>query len=413
MKLLNHEEVNAIIKQYGKFKVLHYTISKYSDSLIGYLGEHLKLTVTVEANGVHSDYKFFVKCMPKDQWLAEFLIESNFFRKEYVMLSDLFVKFDQNGGSKWRPKSLMIKKDIFIFEDVKELGYQMLRQEGVLNYEEMNAVVKTLARFHAHSFIYEEKKSQELHRSYRIWEDFSEHLKECEDLSWRNTGRNAVIEFLKVNSKRKTESNFSKNVRELIISLFDDALSLTRPSAKYRNTVIHRDLWCNNILIKSDNEKYHALIVDFQTVLYGAPTLDLSSFIYFNTTKEFRDKYLDDILNVYYEELSKEVEAVVDVDFSTILSKPKFMESYDESILFGMTQAAIIVPIIALPVKKREELFCDPVSIDRINNVSRSQEILDVAKEDSAYNSRITELFEDLIERYYYLINREDRKIGA
>ncbi|XP_047991481.1 uncharacterized protein LOC125230385 [Leguminivora glycinivorella] len=210
MKLINHEEVNTLIKQYGKYKVLDFTISKYSDNLIGYLGEHLKLTVTVEANGVQSDYKFFVKCMPKEQWLADFLTKSNFFLKEYVMLSDLFVKFDQYGGSKWRPKSLLIRKDLFVFEDIKELGYQMFHQQGVLNYEEMKAVVKTLAKFHAQSFIYEEKMSRELQRPYRIWEDFSEHLKETEELKWRNTGRNAVIDFLKVNSKRKSETNFSK-----------------------------------------------------------------------------------------------------------------------------------------------------------------------------------------------------------
>ncbi|XP_061716100.1 uncharacterized protein LOC133524221 [Cydia pomonella] len=402
MDLLNQEEINTIIKQYGSFKVLDFSISKYSDVFIGSLGDHFKLIVTVD-DSVQSKYKFFVKCMPKNQWVAEYLTKSNYFRREYTMLRELFVEFDRNGGSKWRPRSVFVKENVFVFEDARELGYQMAgeSQGGILSYKEMQAAVIALARFHARSLIYEEKKSQELHRPYRIWEDFSELLQQSPDHDWRNTGRNAVIEFLKVYSKRKNEPDFSKNVTELLISLFDDALNLMKPSAKYRNTVIHRDLWCNNILIKSDNENDHALIVDFQTVLYGAPTLDLSSLIYFNTTKHFRDIYLHEMLEIYYEELSNEVKRELNIIFSTILSKDTFMESYEECVLFGMTQAAILVPITAMKVEKKEELYSTPESGHRINNVSRSKEIIDVANEDATYCSRITELFEDIVDRYY------------
>ncbi|XP_047991029.1 uncharacterized protein LOC125230068 [Leguminivora glycinivorella] len=403
MELLNDEEVNNIIKQYGNLKVLDYTISKYSDLFIGSLGDHFKLIVTVDDNGVQDKYNFFVKTMPNNQWVAEYLRKSNYFRREYTMLRDLFAEFDRNGGSKWRPRCIFVKEDVFVFEDAKELGYQMAGegQGGILSHKQMLAAVTTLARFHARSFIYEEKKSLELKRSYRIWEDFSELLHQPPDHSWRNTGRNAVIEFLKVHSKRKNEPDFSKNVTELLTSLFDDALEFIKPSTKYRNTVIHRDLWCNNILIKSDNEQCHALIVDFQTVLYGVPTLDLSSLIYFNTTKEFRDKFHDEMLDIYYEELSHEVGRELNIDFSTIVSKATFLGSYEECVIFGMIQAAILVPITAMKVERKNELYRTPESGHRINNVSRSKEIIEAANEDAAYCSRITELFEEIVDKYY------------
>lgn len=295
----------------------------------------------------------------------------------------------------------MLKEYVFVFEDVKELGYAMANHESTLNYKETMAIVQTLARFHAQSFIYEEKKTLELQKPFRIWDDFSDYLQEPKDRSWRNAGRNAAIEFLKVFSKHRFEPLFPEKVTDLFHSLFDDAFDLMGPSPKYRNTVVHRDLWSNNILLRTENGECDALIIDFQTVLYCPPTVDLSSLIYMNTTKSFRDKHVSEILDFYYKVLSEEVEDKIGVDFATILSMNDFMESYNESVLFGMTQAAIVTPITAMKVKKREQLFCDAESIHRMNNVSRTKEVIDVANEDSEYYTRLIELFEDILDKYY------------
>ncbi|XP_073956211.1 uncharacterized protein [Choristoneura fumiferana] len=402
MDLLNEKEVKSVVEQYGNFDLLDFKITNYSETLIGYLGKHLKLVANVNANGRLAELKFFVKCLPKDKWIAQFLMESGFFRKEFTMLSVLFNQFERNEDEcKWRPKALLLKEYVFVFEDVKELGYAMANQKSTLNYNETMAVVQTLARFHAQSFIYEEKKSLELQKPYRIWDDFSEYLQEPKNKDWRNAGRNAAIEFLKVFSKHRWEPLFSEKVTNLFHLLFDDAFDLMRPSTKYRNTVVHRDLWSNNILLKNENGECGALIIDFQTVLYCPPTMDLSSLIYMNTAKSFRDKHIGEILDFYYKVLSKEVEDKIGIDFATILSMNEFMESYDESVLFGLTQAAIVIPITAMKVEERERLFCDSESIHRINNVSRTKEVIHVANEDAEYYSRLIDLFEDILDKYY------------
>lgn len=277
----------------------------------------------------------------------------------------------------------------------------MANHESTLNYNETMAVIKTLARFHAQSFIYEEKKTVELQRPYRIWDDFNEYLQEPKNRDWRNAGCNAAIGFLKVFSKHRSEPLFTEKLTDLFHSLFNDAFDLMSPSTKYRNTVVHRDLWSNNILLKTENGQCDALIIDFQTVLYCPPTMDLSSVIYMNTDKKFRDKHVDEILEFYYKVLSEEVEDKIGIDFATILSVDEFMESYDESLLFGLTQAAIVIPITAMKVKERERYFCDSESIHRINNVSRTKEVIDVANQDAEYYTRLMDLFEDILDKYY------------
>lgn len=277
----------------------------------------------------------------------------------------------------------------------------MPNNRNVFTLEQVQACVETIAIFHAQSYIYEEKKSEELRRPYRLWEDYSEYLQEpVKGKNWRNAGRDAAIEFLKVYSKNRNDANFIANVDVAIIKLFERASSLMKPHPIYRNVVLHRDLWTNNILFKKyDNGKYHALIVDFQTILYSSPMMDLSSFIYFNTTRLFRDNYLQEIINLYYDTLFKEL-SISNVDTNKIIDRDSLGKAYEESIDFGISQAAIILPITVMATKMREKYFGDPETSLRINEVSRSSEIIEVAKVDEKYLNRVTDLFDEIVERY-------------
>ncbi|KAJ8731416.1 hypothetical protein PYW07_004580 [Mythimna separata] len=343
--------------------------------------------------------------MPRsDKWKEEYLKEVGFFKKEYVMLSMLFNEFENGCESrKWRPKLLFIKEDIFVFENVSLLGYVMPHHQDTMTFEELKATVESLARFHAQSYIFEEKKSKQLGRPYRIWEHYSDYLQEPNvRLDWRNTGRNAVIDYLKVFSKYKSKPNFNRYVESILPTLFESAMELMKPSSEYRNAVVHRDLWTNNIFLKKENNSScHALFVDFQTVIYTSPMLDLSSLIYFNTSRSDRDKWTEELIEIYYEVLSVELQDK-GIDIVHIFNKTSITEAYKKSIVFGLTQAAIITPIIAMSKEKREELFCNPESAKQVNEVSRSQEFIDIAKEDKKYQIRITELFDEIVERFVF-----------
>ncbi|KAM3965233.1 uncharacterized protein ACR2FA_000620 [Aphomia sociella] len=404
MELLTNEEINLIAKQFGQCEVVNWTLQDFSNKIMGYLGDHLKLTIQVKAKGGISELFFFVKCMPKDPWKAQYIKELTFFNKESVMLSQLFSKFDNPSGyRKWRPNLLFLRENLFVFEDVKEIGYVMPSNVETMTLDQMTATVEALARFHAQSYIYEEKKSEQFNRPYRIWEDYSEYLQEpLKSDSWRVAGQNAIIDFLKIHSNYKDKPNFIKIVKASLPMLFNKAENLMKPHAIYRNAVIHRDIWSNNVFLKKKgNENYHALIIDFQTVLYAMPMADLSSLIYFNTTKIFRENYTNRLINLYYDTLAEELRNV-NLDINIIYDKMSLLQSYEESKLFGITQAALIVPIIAMSGRKREIIFSNPETSRNFSIVSRSDEFLSSAKEDERYRDRISELFDEIVDRYVY-----------
>ncbi|XP_046965566.1 uncharacterized protein LOC124534002 [Vanessa cardui] len=406
MDLLNLNDITSIIKQsnLSEVNILSWNIEDYSDQLVGYLGEHLSLTVRIEYKGDIKEVIYFIKCIPRlDEWKANYLRETKFFNKEYAMLNSLFKMFRESDGlNKWRPKLLHIKEELFVFEDVTQSGYTMPDNLNTLNYEELKATVTALAKFHAQSYIYEERKSRELKRPYRIWEDYSEYLCEpSKGQSWRDTGMQAAIDFLKVFSEYKSKPNFTELIEDIVPKLFMSADKLMKPSSKIRNVVIHRDIWSNNIFLKKlENNKMHALLIDYQTVLYSPPMVDLSSLVYFNTTKSFRSNYIKRIIEHYYDELNKELK-LENIDMS-VVNIANIEGLYEESLTFGMTQAALIVPIIAMTNERRKQYFTDPKSCYRINCVSRSQEFIELAKENIEYQRRVIELLDEIVERFVY-----------
>ncbi|XP_023936065.2 uncharacterized protein LOC112044447 [Bicyclus anynana] len=401
MELLSETDIQTIHKKcsLSKKNIQKWYITDYSDNLVGYLGEHLSLFFETESER----RKFFIKCVPRfNSFRANYVRETAFFNKEYIMLSKLFQNFRDNDGlQKWRPKLLYVKEELFVFEDVTEMGYIMPSNLSTLMYDEILATIAALARFHAQSWIHEEEKSIELDRPYRLWEDYADYLSEPErGQPWRDTGMRAVIDFLKVYSKFRTKHNFEEIVNVKIPELYKIAEKLMKPSIKYRNVVVHRDVWSNNIFLKTlDNGKMHALLVDYQTVLYCAPAIDLSALIYLNTTKQFRLKYTKKMIDFYYEVLCAELE-LEDIDITSMISKCNFVESYTESLAFGMTQAALVIPMIAMSDDQRKEIFDNPETNAVLSEVSRSQEFIDVAKVNKTYKNRVIELFDDIVETF-------------
>jgi len=73
--------------------------------------------------------------------------------------------------------------------------------------------------------------------------------------------------------------------------------------------VTEGDCWAPNFLIRDiEQGQKEALMLDFQLARCASPVLDLSFLIYSCTLKPFRDRYFDDALKFYHDELCGTIE---------------------------------------------------------------------------------------------------------
>ncbi|XP_047504234.1 uncharacterized protein LOC125049149 [Pieris napi] len=398
MSLFNNDEVKIIAEKCGfkNYDTLQYEIQNYSEELVGYLGEYLRLFLKVNSH----DRVLFVKCVPRyDEYKAEYLRKTGFFRKEYVLLSSLFTQFiKREGCSKWRPEVIHLKDEVFVFEDVTKIGYALSDSRKPFSYEEVVATVKAVAKFHADSLIYEYNKTQQLKRPYYIWEDYKEYLFEpVKAQAWRDTGCKGVIDILRIYSAYKDSPNF-QSVANVVTDLFNRATKSMQPSRKHRNVVVHRDVWSNNVFFKEmEDGSTHALLVDFQTAVYTIPTHDLATLLFLNTTKKFRSVFTNKMIDIYYMCLS-DVLNDAGVNILDFFDKKALSKAYEDSVVFGITQAALVLPIANMPEFIKDK-YCRSGN-DEFDAISRSHCFIESLESDEQYRETILELFDDIVERF-------------
>jgi len=107
------------------------------------------------------------------------------------------------------------------------------------------------------------------------------------------------------------------------------------------SVVCHGDFNRNNVLFRYDEAGLPAdvLLFDFGTPRYGSPALDLSFFLYMNTTQNLRESRLDDLLNAYSLTLAESVPSGVCVP-----NRSELDSEMSKCAFFGLSHALFFLP---------------------------------------------------------------------
>lgn len=104
-------------------------------------------------------------------------------------------------------------------------------------------------------------------------------------------------------------------------------------------TIVHRDMWVNNFMVKLDGRKVvNNRFVDFQTYSYNSPVRDLLFFLC--TSVQFKDlrENFDDLVTFYYNHFVQTLE-----DFNCCLSDFSYENFMDEIKYYGGYEIAHIL----------------------------------------------------------------------
>lgn len=406
---ITREECFSILRsKFGSndYNLLNYTVTPMEEKY-GFLGDHFYIKTTVLYDNAKSTHSFFAKIIPNAGY-NDFILKTGVFKNEQFMFDVVFRKMFELGIDevyKSIPRCYYSRSnEIMVFEDLSQYGFFMANKHKPLEFDELSTAVKSLANVHGAILIYEELLSKD-GKKFRVTDAYKNGIKEVnysrdpshlgyQAIASAVLGIYTMIDLFPDPHSSITDKQFKRSIKKIYENLIYD---LTGPSEKYRNVICHSDLWSSNLMLKYDrsSKATECRIVDFQIVRFCPPAHDLMAIIYLNTSRKFRANFLNDIVQLYYEELTN-IFKKRNINISKVVPFKEFQESCEEYKMFAVNQMVTLFPIVMLKSNDIEKYFEDKEFLEKTTFVDRSDFIRKKCEQDEDYKYILGECIKDL-----------------
>nr|XP_022910225.1 uncharacterized protein LOC111421318 [Onthophagus taurus] len=415
LELVKEDVYTLLVKKIGhtSFEVLNFFLSEF-EGKIGLLGDHMILNTSVNIfiNGREEyDVTFFVKFFPySSETQRHFCLESGAFKKEIFVYELMDLIKQSTNLLDCVPNYYFSRNDhVIVTENMSERNFKLVDKMQTLNYDEVKIILQSLAKFHASTIIYEQKQSEQRGLKYRLIDEYQDDFEETffndkenfVNASGMKASLKGILSEIDIFDCPK-KLNSGKNFKEVLENIFFDICKLTKPSKTIRNVLCHGDLWATNFLIKYDNDKpIDCVFVDFQQGRYSPPSHDLMSFLYLNTTREFRKNNLYEIIGNYYTIMEKFLK-VHGIDIKEIWNFDDFVSSCENQKLFALLQTATYLQLVLADKDYLKKVMNDSKLGWTVLNEDRTPMIVKNV-ENAIYRNRLNESILDLLDYCAYL----------
>lgn len=278
---ITDDDLKSICKRYlvkegydfRKFWINAIDFENFSSKNYGFLGYHLKLTVTVSPKNVHfldepdSDgggdedederkLTFFVKLLPTgNAGQSNYVEQMHIFEKETELYQFMIPRLQDNaiGAKEWAAQSYLSKDDkVLILEDLRLDGFQVPQNchRGMLDLPHLLVATTVLSRLHASSMILENRTRESIVQMYPNTLTETAYP-EAED-SIRMIGlNNAIGAFQRIVPKLpkyQSDPRAQEVIQSELPGTIKKIIEFVKPSPHFRNCFSHGDLWANNLL---------------------------------------------------------------------------------------------------------------------------------------------------------------------
>ncbi|KAF7269108.1 hypothetical protein GWI33_017857 [Rhynchophorus ferrugineus] len=408
--LLNQEDVYEVL--HNKLDSDRYELHNYELSLLseknGHLGQYYRLNIEVKHDGNVEVLRLFAKFLIAPNETGQQMLKmgpavhEDFF---YNTLVPFYASHDVDTLLNIAPRCYLTRLYwVLILDDLREENFESLKPDSILDYPGLKSVVEVLAEYHAASFTVEAKLSQSEGRSVTIMETFPQIFKPNLSVLNLDQVKTLVQSYLDGLKRLMTLcpdvlTKYHTNIDELLDNISErqaEGMRWMVPSEKHRNAVKHGDVYAGNMMFKPDPHHPEIKLVDFQTISYGVPTFEVLSFIYLTSSKEIRNKFMDRLLNDYYETLARHLrDSHLDPD--EIYPRTEFNDSLDFIKYASVYGALRYAHLMHLNPRFREEMFSDTGIFNYYMYENRAA-LIDAGWSEKHYRSIMQGLLEDLIE---------------
>lgn len=411
-KILQDEQCFEIIRKklhqdaMDDFSLINYEIVPINE-INGFMGQYfiLKATVACPKSPLETkNINFFTKIPPPiSSPLYNFNEKYGTFKKEVALYTTVFPEMLDSLDKRYIPECFLgVENDVIVLEDMAHNGYIMADKSTPFDFKHCEVLMKTLAKFHAKSFIFEQQYKKTLH------DEFSHCMQET---LWPADSKakmmfDAAVKGIVSMIDLLTELNDNQrsNLKEKLVKLCEDHMDKLSPSMKHKNVLCHGDLWANNILFKYDADKKPTAccLIDFQLARYNPPVHDILCFLQFTTTRKLREKYNETLFRTYYDSMAT-VMKEANLNVSEIFSWNEFVESIQDLRIMCMIHGVLNTPIMLLKSDATSKYFSEQLELlESILYVDRTPLICGQFKEAPEYRAR---MIDGLLELYDYVID--------
>ncbi|CAH0585756.1 unnamed protein product [Chrysodeixis includens] len=382
----------------------NYFVHNASDKMLGFLADYWRVKVHLSNRKV---LNFFVKAISRSNAAkASMVKEMRLFDKEAFFYSVIKKKIEVPGLKPWAATLITALKDAMVFEDLKASHYKLHNKFERFDLPHTLQALRTLARLHASSIIFEENKRKEGKDGYTINDEYEQNLDRggyhlASD--WFSQCMTGALEPFRAFSK------YNETDLDLIETNWCDvwsaAMDLSNCSPKYRNVICHRDLWNNNIMFcysKTEDgrlEPSDCQLVDFQAIRYQPPAGDVMLLLCCNLDPKFREENLEMFLRFYHEELKKILNNY-NVDIADVIPWNEFVTSAEEQRQWGLVVCACLIPQFWLDDDFITDTFMDNAQFDEILSKNKGLFITKMMENNLDYKQKVMEIFEEIADRY-------------
>ncbi|XP_013186075.2 uncharacterized protein LOC106131508 isoform X1 [Amyelois transitella] len=302
---ISNEYINGVVNNIvseNNLKECQFSQLNFESIAQNYFGVLIPLVLNGKKNNEAVSLHIVLKLAPTDEQYRVSGALTQFFSREIFAYSIILKKYNilQKGFpielQYLIPQCYYVCKEYcneaIAMQNMSVNGYKPYTNKRYLDFDHVTVSLKSLAKFHALSFIMKERDRELYEKSLKVClplsaannKRFMDILQDRLDkalIKLENTKYVPMLETLKQNLNDNIESA-SNNVQRICIC--------------------HGDIWKENILYKyEDNRPISACLIDYQTVRTISPAYDALYLIISSTNSELRHQHYGELLTVYYE----------------------------------------------------------------------------------------------------------------